>query len=191
MDCAQESAQLLPLQRLSRGEQRQGSVGGARRGIGQIETGASATVVALAAAPPRASWASREGDRGIEGDLAAYPETLSAHCVAARGQSRFGIHFAARVNIPLDPPPIPRRDRARGRGKARDYRRGGPPMERRGSGLGGREEPARWAWNQLGDSRVVRISSESVLWTSCFAGQRRARSDRSRSSTLEVGKRML
>ena len=41
------SVKLLLLQHLSRGEQRQGSVGGASHGIGQIGTGALATLVAL------------------------------------------------------------------------------------------------------------------------------------------------
>ena len=143
------NAKFLLLQHLSRGEHRQGSVGGARHGISQIGTGAFATLVALAATPPRGSRASREGDRGIRGDLAACPQTLLAPCIVARGQSHLGVRFATRVNIPLDPP-IPPPGRARDRGMANVNRveadplwsAQGPLRDRAGGSLlGGPRQP--------------------------------------------------
>ena len=144
------TAKFLSLQRLSSAETRQGSVGGARYEISQTGTGAFATGVALAAAPPRGSRQSRKGDRGIRGNLAACPQTLLAPCIFARGQLYLGIHFAARVNIPLDPP-IPRLGRARGRGMVIGYRRTDPSGAQRFPGHGeGWREPARRSQLRIG-----------------------------------------
>jgi hypothetical protein len=54
-------------QHLSRGEQRQGSVGGARHGISQFGTGDWAVRSRSDAAPPRGSRASRERGSGDQG----------------------------------------------------------------------------------------------------------------------------
>jgi hypothetical protein len=94
------SAKFLLLQHLSRDEQRQGSVGGAKHGI-ENGTGIGLAGMARDRSSEGLSGLARGG---IEGDLAACPETRSAHCVAAREQSRFGIHFAATGKVPLDPP---------------------------------------------------------------------------------------
>ena len=82
----------------------QGSVGGARHEISQIGTGDWATVVALDRRSSEGLSGLARGGSGIRGDLAAWPQTLLAPCIVARGKSHPGIRFATRVNIPLDPP---------------------------------------------------------------------------------------
>ena len=125
------NAKFLLLQHLSRGEHRQGSVGGAKHGISQIGTGGQGALVALAATPPRGSPASREEDRGIDGkcpDPRCTGLTLTRQlrcCVW--GRNLFRGDRKRRPNLPS-----PWRGHVRGRGMAGDSRYVGSSMDRGG-----------------------------------------------------------
>lgn len=122
-------------------------LGGAGHGISQVGTGAFATGVAFAAAPPRGARASREGDWEIEGKSGG----LSANATGS-------LHRCSRtiaLSNPIrgegkDPPRSPqslRLGRARGRGRTNGDRRGGPTLERKASLRVDRAgEPAWRAW---------------------------------------------